>query len=350
MKFEFTLGILLKDINASFKQKSFSLFFSKLKKEAEKRGVKVMPITSESKLEEFDIVYDRFFSKKRSDFKIRKNFLRKCQNLGKPVFNDNNFVLLAANKWETYLFLKKNKKLKSYLPKTFLFKKISSLEDFLKVEKSVILKPNIGQKGKGIFLIKRTKESYLIIYQDKNFKNKKIKIKNIFDIKKFLKGWPQKGYIFQKEINVAKYKNRVFGIRILLQKVNKKWSVVLRGIRLALEESFLSNVSRGGEGKEGRSFYQILKDLFPENYQKITNEIQTISLDIANYFEQEIKGYIFEMGLDFILDKKGKIWIIEVNSKPGRGIYIKNFKKEIPLKRVLPLINFAQEIYYFNYK
>lgn len=349
MKPEFTLGILLKDINASFKQKGFSLFFSKLKKEAEKREIKVMPITSESKLEEFDIVYDRFFSKTTKDFKIRKKFIKKCEISSKPVFNDNNFVLLAANKWEAYLFLKKNKKIKNYLPKTFLFKKISSLENFLKVEKSSILKPNIGQKGKGIFLIKREKEGYLIIYQDKNFKNKKIKIKKISDIKKFLKEWPRKRYIFQEEINVAKYKNRVFDIRILLQKVNKKWSVVLRSIRLALEESFLSNVSRGGEGKEGRGFYQILKDLFPENYQKIINEIQTISLDVANYFEQEIKGYIFEMGLDFILDKKGKIWIIEVNSKPGRGIYIKNFKKEIPLKKVLTLINFAQEIY-FNYK
>jgi len=68
----------------------------------------------------------------------------------------------------------------------------------------------------------------------------------------------------------------------------------------------------------------LLKKVHPRLllYQRLDE----ISNKIINYI---LKDYSFvEMGQDFMIDRKGKIYLIEVNSKPGiQGFYLLGNKK-----------------------
>lgn len=339
MKNNFVLGVLLRDIETLNK---FS-FFLNLKREAKKKGIKVIPITAKSRVISFDVVYDGFFSNNKKESYEMRNFIKNCKEAKKPVFNSRRFTTLTVSKWDTYRLLLNNRKLKGNLPQTFLLKDFKLFENFLEKKGEVILKLNIGQEGKDIFLVKKIKDKIFLTFFQKSQK-KEVIIKKTEKIKKFLKKWPEKRYIFQEKIDVPEHKGRVFDVRALLFRFKRGWKIFLIGARVAPPGSFLSNISKGGEWKTGKSFYLILKNIFPENFQRIIKRIQELSIETANFLEEMISDNIFEMGIDFVLDKKGKIWIIEVNSKPGKKFFEKSSKKFLK-KAPLLLVNFAKNIY-----
>lgn len=49
--------------------------------------------------------------------------------------------------------------------------------------------------------------------------------------------------------------------------------------------------------------------------QKIQHILRTLPAEIEAVFER-----LFELGIDLGIDKKGQLWILDINSKPGRKI------------------------------
>lgn len=50
--------------------------------------------------------------------------------------------------------------------------------------------------------------------------------------------------------------------------------------------------------------------------------IDQLSANIPIHLESHF-GRLAELGIDFGVDQQGKVWILEVNSKPGRSSFFK---------------------------
>lgn len=46
------------------------------------------------------------------------------------------------------------------------------------------------------------------------------------------------------------------------------------------------------------------------------------AITIAETLEEQIDGTLGELGLDIGVDRNGRVWLFEVNAKPGRHIFL----------------------------
>ena len=56
------------------------------------------------------------------------------------------------------------------------------------------------------------------------------------------------------------------------------------------------------------------------NLDKINRTIDNIVLQLPPFIESR-HGRLVELGIDIGVDKNGEVWIIEINSKPGRASF-----------------------------
>jgi glutathione synthase/RimK-type ligase-like ATP-grasp enzyme len=274
---------------------------------------------------EVDIVYDNCFPKGKKESLMLKKFHKDCRDNKLPIFNTYQFITTAANKWRTYnFFLKKDKFLKNNFIPSFLNNK-RNLLNLINNENKLILKPIMGQEGIGIIKLEKKKDCFVADYS-KNCGGKLLfaseKIKDISQLNERLKTISdKKKYILQPEIDIARINGRIFDVRVMMQKLDK-WQINGLGARVAAANKFISNIHAGGE-----IFFaeDILRKIFPKNYAKIIDEISSLSLLIANLASEHIGNLLGEMGIDLLIDKEGKIWCTEVNSKPGYYLFYKSY-------------------------
>jgi glutathione synthase/RimK-type ligase-like ATP-grasp enzyme len=289
-----------------------------------------------------DVVYDRMFSRTLQEIEIFKEIHRKFNQLAIPIIGSRKFIKLACNKWKFYQLLHKRKFFRPHLPKTFLYE-INIAKHLLKKRRAIILKPKYGGLGTGIISVIKKNfilPIYVIEYQTKNNGIHKKHKKNSFFLKTISpliqKVWKRgSGYIVQEKLTVAQYQKRVFDLRVMIQKTKKGWLVSGVGGRIAPPKGFLANIHAGGTIENGAD---IIKNVFPNKSAVILKRIKKISVALADYLEKST-GPAIEMGIDYILDKKGKIWIIEVNSKPSRFIFSRKDMLRLRKKMILrPLL------------
>ncbi|EOR25090.1 hypothetical protein A499_06170 [Niallia nealsonii AAU1] len=54
---------------------------------------------------------------------------------------------------------------------------------------------------------------------------------------------------------------------------------------------------------------------------EMINKLTKAALQLSKALENQMEGYIGEIGFDLGLDRKGRVWLFEANAKPGRSIF-----------------------------
>ena len=49
-----------------------------------------------------------------------------------------------------------------------------------------------------------------------------------------------------------------------------------------------------------------------------SQDLRDLALDISEAFETLVDGHYAELGIDLALDQNGKVWLLEINSKPSK--------------------------------
>ncbi len=85
---------------------------------------------------------------------------------------------------------------------------------------------------------------------------------------------------------------------------------------------------------------QTLEEMFPNNEIRLDTKKKLVqaALTLSQELDEQIQGNIAEIGFDLGIDEKGKVWMFEANSKPGRSIFSHpDLKKieNIPLKMAI---------------
>ena len=261
-----------------------------------------------------DVVYDRIPSRKaeaRASIKMTKRRLMNLPDL--KYFNTSFF-----NKWRVYELLASNYLLLPYLPETRILNN-ANLQAMLGRHRVLYVKPANGSLGRGIIKT-YSKGDGKIHYA--TYRNG-IQYGSADHAAQFLdktKSFRQKGtYIVQQGIDLARYKESAFDIRIIYQKNGEgKWTISKKFIRVAARGSSISNLSKGGRAEQSKT---VLNQVLNGNKRLIEAkniEMKNLCETVAVTMEKTSQSILGELGLDIGIDQQGRLWLIEVNSKPRK--------------------------------
>ncbi|MDF2671738.1 MAG: RimK domain protein ATP-grasp [Clostridiales bacterium] len=256
----------------------------------------------------------------------RATFPEKEKEIGhevrKRLKEEYNIIFLNSkhyfDKWETHKSLSLYPELRSFLLPTEIYSHPFILEKFLNKYKTVYIKDSAGRLGRNIFKIQKEDSGLYIgfIQKEGEIYHNRLDLESLNDriTNNELEG---KTLIIQKGVELARFQDKPFDIRILVQKNGSgKWEVVDKSIRVAVsKDSVVTNISAGGEAKK---FREVVPVVFPRLEDDIEKQINTMSISICKCLEKKY-GPLGELGIDAALDDKGKVWLLEVNGKPAKS-------------------------------
>lgn len=266
-----------------------------------------------------DVVYDEgvFLTDKlkKAARKVRREF-RSNPNI--QFINSRN----GLNKWELCQRLSKYPAVGKYIPKTQVYTGFHDIDPMLEKYGIVFLKSFHGSKGQEVLSIERQEEHYTVhLYDYSEQELKKFSLNGREELEALIDTFfEDNDLILQQGIQLQKYSGSSFDIRVMLQKFEKGvWECPYVTCRIAKGSSRITNVSAGGRIAVFERIYPELVKQYGEELIPTKDEIEAAAIKIATYIEKEF-GLFGELGLDIGVDKFRKIWLIEANAKPDKGI------------------------------
>lgn len=264
------------------------------------------------------VVYNRIPNRKAEQLPILQKIKENMQNrYFIPWFNSGFF-----NKWMVYEKLRKDDRVNQYLPETIINPSIEKIEAMLDQYKHVYVKPANGSLGIGIHhIIKREKDGmYYCRFQDEH--EKKIMIKRYPTVQQLVDAHvpssERSNLVFQQGVSLMKINNRSLDFRIHANKdIHGQWKISALAAKVSAYNQLTTHIANGGSVKP-------IDELISENhlFEPYIEKLKQITLSLSRALEEKLEGFHGEFGFDMGVDRNGNIWMFEVNSKPGRAIFI----------------------------
>lgn len=243
-----------------------------------------------------------------SNYRVEKNILRQTLARSNVQFVNTRS---AFSKWTTYSFLSTDSIIASYLPKTVKFETARDLEQMLSVYPKVCVKSIWGSRGKEVIFVEKWEDHVNLLFpngHNQPFSNLDALVK---EISSFMKG---EKWVIQQMIDLATWGNHCFDLRVLVQKISLQRWVCTPCLRIAQQGRCITSTGQGGKVCEASP---VLSELWPTQYSKILDEVEYLSLNVAQALENH-HGPLGELGMDVGIDRCRRIWLFEVNGKPGK--------------------------------
>lgn len=260
-----------------------------------------------------DVVYNRIRYRVIENRKDVKQAIKIfASDPGIQLFNTR-----FLNKLEVYRVLKKNPSTAEFIPETALYN-TRNLKYFLGKYGALYLKPIANSRGKGIIKLgKGAAGTYYVQHATKAYSNYHSTLTQAH-LKMKHYGLKPMRYLVQKAIPLATYRGRPFDLRVQVQKdAMGKWMLTGVGARVAGPNRIVTHVPNGGTAK---AFDDVLNEAF-NGSTTINNDINKqlfyITGVVPEALERELKLTLAILSMDIGIDNKGKLWLIEVNSKPA---------------------------------
>ncbi len=288
-----------------------------------------------------DVIYDRCRIQKSYRFQQLQKFRARYGSLrflNKPI----------SNKWTIHNLFMQEERFRQYLPITKYVTSSIDVIAMLRKYPLLYLKPVSGTGGRGIMRIERIKKDVLHI-QGRNRQRSIIKPRRITtqSLVSFLQSLDLKSskYIVQQGIQLQLDNGRVHDYRMLVQKNGEgNWSVTGCAGRVGAQRSVTANLHGGGKAVPMET---LLREWFSNDVQieSIKAEAEKFGIEAAAFLEKRY-GHLCELAFDIAIDREGHIWMIEVNPKPAREVFIKANEPEVYEKAISKPLEYA--LWYLN--
>jgi glutathione synthase/RimK-type ligase-like ATP-grasp enzyme len=227
-------------------------------------------------------------------------------------------LYIKEQKQNVYTVLKSDESLQLVLPQTNVMNSEEVLWNMLDEHKTIILKPVFGRSGSGVIKVSVQPLSYLIQYRNENkqFLTKK-------EAFTFLQTMIEnQTYLVQQYIDLATIEGRPLDLRIIVQRnEHSEWIVTGKYAKVASLGYFTTNLATDADVLSIEEAVE-KSGLGHLNITKLLQDLDSIALKTAGKLG-DISLHQRIWGLDVGIDQKGRIFIIEVNSRPGT----KGFRK-----------------------
>jgi glutathione synthase/RimK-type ligase-like ATP-grasp enzyme len=195
-----------------------------------------------------------------------------------------------------------------YIPETCLYSK-DQLRMMLGRHAFVFIKPVKGGGGIGVMRVARERREYTCTRMERRYRFSSFGELAVGIEKLRL----QRPYLIQQGILLAAIQSRPVDYRVKVVKVGQKWafrSVVARHARPGL---VITNLCKGGTLMKGMD---ALRKIYPRQVAtRKRREIVNLTQRCIPVLEKRFPG-IGQLGFDYGLDPNGRIWILEVNTRP----------------------------------
>jgi hypothetical protein len=270
--------------------------------------------------------------------------------MGPRLFN-GYFPGEHFDKWDLWNWLSPNEKLINHLPDTKLLDSLNSLDDMLSTYDAVYLKPTMENMSKGIVKVTRDSEKYEFLFPQNNKKPKAVSVRSMNEeqasefIRKLI---ARKTYIIQQAVDMKKHDRRAIDFRIILQKDESlAWSCTAMIARFGKKDGIITNFTNAGYAMYANEAFRKVFRYNESQIQVKRNEILDICLEACREFEAKGGNYA-DVGLDVMIDKQGKVWILELNILPDHLLPLFAKKKRIYQKQIVKPLLSAQALIGFK--
>jgi glutathione synthase/RimK-type ligase-like ATP-grasp enzyme len=259
-----------------------------------------------------DIVIDRYRKRVKEYLRLRH---RKLFAYANSTF---------AKKWRITQLLGAEERVKRWVPQTVTYSQVA-LRQMLGRHPLLYIKPGNGTGGRSILKVAAQADGYLLQGRDRRMAKRSLRVRTTAALVNWVQRWVQEqrirdgNFMVQQGVNLALVPERIADVRLLIQKnENGEWSVTGCGVRLGAIGSSVSNLHGGGKALAFEPF--MAKRFGAEQAQQILQECHELAHQTAETLEQHF-GRMIEFGLDIGVDVDGRVWLIEVNPKPGREVF-----------------------------
>ena len=220
-----------------------------------------------------------------------------------------------GNKMSVYNRMEKSGGFSQYLIPSETIHSTRQFFNLVDKYRNIVFKPVNGRKGRDITLIRRIGDQF----------------KLQLDTTECLYSWDElrkyistkirhETFLVQPYINCRTKAGNAYDFRLHVQKNGIcQWVITAVYPRISPDGSIIANICNNG----GSTNYLIpfLKQEFGEDYYDVKRYLEHFALRLADHLDQMQHDYfseaIDEIGIDVALDDMGKIWIFEVNWRPG---------------------------------
>lgn len=261
-----------------------------------------------------DVLYNRLSKRKLEQLeRVQALFKQKGQWPGFHVFNEH-----FLNKNDVSTIVDRASDIRTLQPETHILRDFSRLAALFQRHSVLFLKPSTGSMGRGIIRLSRVNGAYQ--YQLNTINGTvRHEFKSFNDLIKYLKPRIRRTtYLVQQGIPLLRIDGRQLDFRALVQRNDKgQWAVTSIVARIANSASIVSNVAGGGTMSRVKDALE-RSNLPHSKIPEVMNQLRSAALSIASTIEQHVDGLFAELGIDLAVDPTGRVWLIEVNSKPSK--------------------------------
>lgn len=262
------------------------------------------------------VINNRLASRKSENKIIVQQFMKEV----KSAHNSSIFNEKFLDKNEVFEALHSHPEFADYLPESYLLCNFTIFKNMCSRYPTVFLKPISGSMGKGIIRITRLLDNSCLVFYATTKGTKQQQFSSLAKVFSSLSGKLRTNrYQIQQGLNLIDDNKRPIDFRALVQKNAKgKWTITSIVARIAGDQHFVSNLARGGSLSTVKEVIQ-RSNLFSLVKRYIYAWLKRAALNIAEGIDTHIPAHFGELGIDLAVDHSGKIWLLEVNSKPSKS-------------------------------
>ncbi|WP_054948589.1 YheC/YheD family endospore coat-associated protein [Numidum massiliense] len=266
-----------------------------------------------------DVVYDRVPNRKQemepSVVACKERLLNHRHNI--RWFNQGFF-----NKWHIHEQLYNHPVASQYIPETIHSPRVKELQEMLNRHQMLYLKPSSGSLGLGIIRItQQAKGSYYCRYHSlqrnvlKRFTSLDKLVRYFFS----QQATRMDRYIAQQGIRLIRHENRAVDFRLHMHKnACNEWKLAGTAAKVAGTGSVTTHVRTGGSVIPAHELFRMH---YGSSGPQLQKKLEQAAVAIAQALEGTTPGLLGELGMDMGIDTHQRVWLFEVNAKPGRHIF-----------------------------
>jgi glutathione synthase/RimK-type ligase-like ATP-grasp enzyme len=260
-----------------------------------------------------DVVYDHITYRRRDRSADIRKLRARFAEAQIPLFNQGFF-----DKWEVHNRLLNSPEMLPHLPETQLLGP-ETLEQMTASYRRLFIKPAQGSLGRSIYILTASPTGKFEFRRGRGRVRREM-LSDLTQVEAKLSRLSNDYYIVQQGLDLCRAHGRTVDLRVIMQRNGRgRWAMSKIFARVARRGRLVANISAGGKGL---SASQTLRRCFSAGkVRSLIGEIRRVARLVCTVMAENTDGHLGELGVDVGVDRRGRVWVIEVNSKPHRKPY-----------------------------